>query len=136
MKLTNIKTSDARRQTGDWVKDIPEMGDLGLKVRGIGNADYRILQGKLINGVPVNERRGGMKPETQDRIAVELQVETLLEDWRNLTDERDQPIPFSKEKARELLSDPDFVALRDAVSYAATVVADLQDEAKQADLQD
>ncbi|MGQ4273394.1 hypothetical protein [Terrihabitans sp. B22-R8] len=136
MKLSTIKTDDTRRQTGDWVRNIPEMGDLELKVRGVGNDDYRRLQDKLIREVPLHERRTGLLPATQDRVTVELQVETLLEDWRNFTDDNDKPIPFTKKKARELLEDPDFIMFRDAVAYAATVVAEIRDEAKKADVQD
>ena len=52
-----------------------------------------------------------------------LVAEAILLDW-NLTDDG-SPLPFSKEKAADLLADMDIgPLLREAVSYAASVVGD------------
>ena len=134
MKLTANKINSARREEGAWVKDLPDMEDLELKVRGVGNSDYRRMQTALLKTVPPKERRKGLLPATQDRIAVELQVETLLEDWKNVTDDAGKPIPFSKETAREILSNPDYEVFRNAVAYAAGVVAEDEEEGREEDV--
>jgi hypothetical protein len=136
VKLNAAYANAARRDEGDWVTEIPEMQDLHLRVRGTGNADYRLMQENLLKSVPKKERRAGLLPATQDRILAELAVENLLLDWRNLTDNDDAAIPYSKEKARELLFNPNYHALLMAVAWAATVVAEEDAEADEADVQD
>ena len=117
-----------KREQGDWVENIPEWGDLRLKVRGINNADYRKLQAKLLETVPRQKRlRGTIEPEEQDRILNTCLLNTCLLDWENLSD-GGQPVPFSKETARSFLFDPEMEPFREAVAFAARVVAEQQDE--------
>lgn len=132
MKLSAIKVDSARAEQGAWVGDIPEMGDLRLQVRGLRNADARRLRAKLLAAVPRDQRANGrLSPAAADEIDARVLSETILVDWQNLTDENDAPLPFSREKALELLSNPDFVVFRDAVAYAANVVAEgLADQAE------
>lgn len=132
MKLSAIKVDSARAEQGAWVGDIPDMGDLRLRVRGLRNADARRLRAKLLAAVPRDQRANGrLSPAAADDIDARVLAETILVDWQNLTDENDQPLPFSREKALDLLANPDFVVFRDAVAYAASVVAEgLADQAE------
>lgn len=125
MKLSSIKINAARSEAGDWVENIPGMDDLRLKVRGVQNADWRRMQPKLIERVPRAERiNGRLTPEAADRVQTELLIETVLIDWGNVLSDDGSPVPFSKDRARELLDDPDMVAFREAVLYAAGSVAE------------
>lgn len=135
MKLSAIKIDSARAEQGDWVGDLPDCGDLRLKVRGVRNSDARRLRQKLLASVPRDQtERGGMlKPQADDEISAKITAETILVDWANLTDENDQPIPFSKEKALELLLNPDYFVFRNAVSFAANMVADIEKNNREAD---
>lgn len=58
-----------------------------------------------------------------DRRAVELlaaaSAEHLLLDWRNVTDEDDKPVPYSREAAIRYLSDPGAILLREFLSAEA-----------------
>ena len=117
MKLSSIETDPAIMEQGEWVKDIPEMEDLELRVRPLGNDDYRNLHGKLTRAVPRDKRdRGGIVQDEQDRIQAKLLAETVLLDWKNLD------VAYSKEKAIELMTDPRFRKFYSAVMYAASVV--------------
>lgn len=125
MKLSEIKRDVSAVEGGRWVTKIPSMGDLALRVRGRDNSDWRRLESALIAAVPRGLRDNGrILPEEVDRITSVLLCDAALLDWKNLTDQNDQPILFSKEKAASFLMEPEFRAFRDAVLWASTVVAD------------
>lgn len=124
MKLSKIRSGVAKAEAGAWVRNLPIDGldDLALKVRGAFNADAVRLRASLIGELPKDERKP-LSPENDQRISVEVAVETILIDWQ-LEDEAGKPLPFSKDKARDLLTDPDIGrVLRNAVGFAAQIVA-------------
>ncbi len=126
MKLSSIEVDPDKIEQGQWIGNIPEAGDLQLKVRGLQNADFRRLQGKLVEAVPRAKKVGGrLDPDEQDRVTNQCLAATVLLDWRGLEDDNG-PIPFSKEKARELLMDPRYRRFREAVIWAASVVGEEQ----------
>jgi hypothetical protein len=111
-------------EDGDWVKDIPEMEDLELLVKGVNNSRYRSLQRKLIAAVPRARRATGLTDDDSDRIMTECLLQTCLLDWRNLLGDDGKQIPFSKEAARALMFDPAYKSFHDAVLWAATMVSE------------
>ena len=125
MKLSDLKVDAAKVEQGAWVENIPDMGDLRLKVRGINNADWRRIQTMMIQSVPRSKRvNGRIVADEQDRImSICLQSAGLL-DWENLQGDDGAPVAYSKEKAAELLTKPEYRAFRDGVLYAATVVGE------------
>lgn len=134
MKLADLKVDSRLVEDGDWVDSIPEMEDLRLKVRGVGNVDWRKIQRKLIRQVPQHKRVDGMIPEDEeDRItSICLQSACLL-DWDGLVGDDDKPIPYSKDMAGDLLTMPETRAFRDAVLWAATIVGRRKAAATEAD---
>ncbi|MHC2016309.1 hypothetical protein [Methylobacterium sp. CM6247] len=122
MKLSALKTDSAKLEQGQWVKDLPDMDGLELKVRGLGNTEYRRLQDKKVEAVPRAKKIRGLDNETQDRIISECLHEAVLEDWRGLTGDDGQPVPFSSDLALTLLTDPDYARFRSAVLQAASIV--------------
>lgn len=121
MKLSSLKIDAAKLEKGDWVADIPGLGDIELKVRGLGNADHRKRQTELVTALPRHKRKDVAE---MDSIDVRLLVETVLLDWRNVSDDAGEPVAFSAEAATSILSDPELVAFRQGVIWAATTVAD------------
>lgn len=125
MKLNDMAIDPEKLEHGAWVSDIPDMGELRLKVRGIGNNDFRKLQTKLVEAEPRQFKTGGrVSPERQDAITAKCLIHTILIDWSGLVGENNEPIPYSKELATELLTSPKYRRFRDAVSYAASIVAE------------
>lgn len=124
MDLKSAKVDGALIEAGEWVKDIPEMDNLELKVRGVGCVEFKRYIAKRYRLVPkgARHRDGSIDPSLQDAIATDALVETILLDWRNV-EEGGVPVPYSKEAARQYLTNPDYRPLRDAVSWAANVVA-------------
>jgi hypothetical protein len=142
MSLAKIRAEGKRAIEGAWVNgQIHGLGDeLQLKVRGRWNPEFRALHAKLQAQVP-NSRKTrtefGMEitPAEGDRIITECLIETVLVDWKGLTLTDDDPeqLPFSKEKARELLTDPELAPFRDGVLIASGHVAKEGKEVFEAD---
>lgn len=125
MKLSSLKVDAAAIEDGEWIGNIPEMGDLEVRVRGLNNAKYRRLQTKLIDAVPRAKRQGGrMDPDEQDRITAICLRETVLLDWRGLEGEAGEPVAYSKDLAGDLLSKPEFRRFREGVIWAASQVGE------------
>ncbi len=134
MKLSDIAIDPVKLEQGDWVDKIPLMGELRLRVRGVNNADYRKLQATLLDAEPRQFKRDGrLRPDRQDALQATLLMNTVLIDWEGVLDENDQPIPYSKEMAKTLLTEPRYRNFRDAVAWAASVVADEVQEEIEAD---
>lgn len=130
MKLSALKIDASKLERGDWVGDIPDLGDIRLKVRGIGNADHRRRRGELYAALPRGKRKD---VAALDAIDVQLLVETILIGWENVLDDHDEPIPYSAETATRLLGDPDLAVFRAGVVWAASVVAERAEESVEAD---
>lgn len=123
MDLNDLSVNVTAIEQGDWVDNIPDMGKLRLKVRGIGNSDYKRLQTRLIAAIPqADKMRGQVDPVVSEGIQTECLIETVLLDWNGLT-AGGQPVPYSKEKAKELLTNPSYAPLRNAVAWAASIIA-------------
>ena len=132
MKLSAMKINSAAIEQGEWVGSkygtpIPDMGDLSLKVRGIGNSDFRVLQSKLFDATPRNERSNGrLSPEAAERVTVECLLETILIDWDGVEGDQGELLPFNKDLAHKILSDRDLRPFREAVMWASAQVGELR----------
>lgn len=135
MKLSDLKVNVAAIEQGAWVDDIPELPGLRLKVRGFGNADDRRIQDIEYQRLPRNLRvRGNVPSATTDIIMTKRLLGAILIDWDGLTGDDDKPLPYSKETAETLLTDKAYMPLRNAVIWAASVVADETKTEQEADL--
>lgn len=132
VKLSDIKINAAAIEQGEWIgapygTPIPDMGDLCLKVRGIGNSDYRALMAKLSDAVPRSQRTGGkLNAEASERVFVECLAQTVLMDWSGVEDDDGAQIPFSADVARKIMSNPDLAPFKFAVAWASNQVGDLR----------
>jgi hypothetical protein len=124
MKLSHLKVDSALAEQGDWVDGIPDLPGVRIKARGTNNADYRILEGKLVREIPRSQRAEGVDPADQDRIAGRLLLETVVLDVEGLTEEDGTtPLKYTKELGAQLLLDPDFKVFQAGAAYAGSVVA-------------
>lgn len=125
MRLDQIKVVTTRIESGGWVRDLPNLPGVAVKVRGYGNADYRRLLTKLRQGKSVEEIND---PDYQDQENARLLRDTILMDWSGI-----EETPFSPETADMLLSNPEYAVFRSAVMYAGNVVAQQGQETLEAD---
>lgn len=133
MKLSSLKRNAAAAEAGQWVDDIPGMDDVRLRVRGLNSATVVAVRSRKERKVPRDqrERDGQLKADVALRILGETLHEAVLLDWDGFTDDQGAAVQFDSERAKELLTDPDFMAFADAVVYAAQVVDKGQIDAKE-----
>ena len=127
MKLSALKTNVAAIEQGRWVKDIPEMGDLEVLVRGFGNADYKRLMERKVEAVPRAQKVRGLDAAVRDRLISECMHEAILLDWRGIDGDDGKPLSYSSEMALTLLTDPEYAPFRTAVMWAADTVSQERD---------
>jgi hypothetical protein len=132
VKLSDIKINATAIEQGEWIgaahgTPIPDMGDLCLKVRGLGNSDYRALMMKLSDAVPRSQRVGGkIGTEASDRIFVECLAQTVLIDWTGVEEDDGSPIQFSREVALKIMLTPELAPFKHAVAWASAQVGDFR----------
>ena len=128
MKISDLAVDPDRQENGAWVDDIPDVQGLRLKVRGAWNSDWRRLYQRLYDAVPRKKKAGGrLDPDENDAILTKCLLNCCLLDWDGLEDKEGKPIPYSKEKAHEYLTDPGLRRFRESVAWAANIVADVND---------
>lgn len=93
---------------GEWIGGIPDLGDIELRVRRIGNVDYR-------------RRRSEMLRDSGAEDLPRLYAETILTDWKNVSIGRVEQ-QFSREGAIRLLSDPAMATFFEGVRWAAQTI--------------
>jgi hypothetical protein len=125
MKLNDIKTTGKRIEQGAWVRNLPNLPGVAVKVRGYGNSDYKRVMAEYRGKLTPEE---ASDPATQDKIQTRLLHETILEDWTGIEDAK-----YSPNLAKTLLEDPDMGVFRSAVEYAAGIVAQDGHESLEAD---
>lgn len=129
MKISSVKVDLNKIEQGEWVDNIPELTGVRLKVRGANNKDWRRLQQTMIAAVPRRKRvNGNISPDEIDRINAILLRDAGIVDWEGIEDDAGDPIPYSKEKSNEYLTDPEFVVFRDGALWACQVVGTAVDE--------
>jgi hypothetical protein len=111
-------------ESGAWVKNIPNLPGLALKVRGLGNSDYRRLLMKIRADLSPDEIADEGK---QAEVDAKLLQETILVGWDGMEDE------FTPDNVRTWLTDPELAVFRSGVVYAASTVAQDGRETLEAD---
>jgi hypothetical protein len=129
--LKDIRLDSAKIDGGDWVGDIAGFPKLRLRVRGLNSLSYQSALARLARAVPRAQRDtdGALKSDGAWLLQGEALAESVLLDWSGVT-EGGEPVPFSKDKARELLCNRDFLTFREAVLFAAAKVGECEREAQ------
>ncbi|GGB00597.1 hypothetical protein GCM10011491_30980 [Brucella endophytica] len=123
MEIQSLKRDSAAANAGQWVDDIPGMGDMRLRVRGLSSSTVIALRSRKERKVPRDqrERDGSIKPAVALVIFGEVLHEAVLLEWDGLTN-GGVALPYDAELAKEWLTNPDFAPFADAVTYAAQIV--------------
>lgn len=135
MDISNIRRNVQVIDEGAWVGDIPNAGNLRLKVRGMNSRLVRDARESKERAVENSDRArdGTLTSSASMRVLGEVLHEAVLLDWENLTDGGNE-VKFSQALAKEWLTNPAFEQFADAVVWAARYVdrnsASLDDAAK------
>lgn len=123
MDISKIKKDPAAINAGQWVGEIPDMGDLRLKVRGMSSTTFRDERAKLERAVPKEDRNrdGSLSAAAGLRVVGQAMANVGLLDWDGLTD-GGNPVAYNKALATEWLTNPEFEHFLDATVWAARVV--------------
>lgn len=134
MKLSTTRVDSALIEQGDWVDSIPDLPGIRIKARGTNNADYRLLEGRLIREIPRTARAEGVSPADQDRITSQLLLDTVVLDIDGITEEDETtPVKYTKELGKTLFFDPDYRVWTAGAAYAGAVIAQRRKAADEAD---
>lgn len=123
MKLSKMKVNSAAIQGGRWVSIGKFFPGVEVKVRGFKNKDYQRELLRMMSDIPIADRmKAASDPDFSEKLDIDLMASSILIDWRGLETEDGEALPFTRDKALEILSDPDFVEFREAVDFAAKIV--------------
>lgn len=101
MKISTFKTNEQREQEGVW-EDAG--GGLRLKVARLGNLRYEEYLRQTGKPYARQMRHGTVDNKVLEDLIRQAMARHVLLDWENLDDEQGNPIPYSHEKALELLT--------------------------------
>lgn len=123
MDISNIRRNVQVIDDGAWVDDIPNAGNLRLKVRGMNSRLVRDTREVKERAVENSERArdGSLTSAASMRVLGEVLYEAVLLDWENLTDNGNE-VKFNPALAKEWLTNPAFEQFADAVVWAARYV--------------
>lgn len=132
MEVSALKRNSSRIEAGEWVGDIPEMGDLKLRVRGMQSTIYTTTYARLARAVERKDRdrSGALLPAVNILVLGQALYESVLFDWDGLTNEG-EPFLYDAATALEWLTNPDFRNFADAVVWAARVVDNIRTDIKE-----
>jgi len=115
-KFSDLQARNSKIEKGAWVEELPNLSDLGIKVRvrGYGNSDHRKFMAELYSEVSDEDRT---KPEVEFAIHTELITRTILLEWTGMDD-----FPFNPKNVKIALTDPSVAILRTAIDFASKTV--------------
>lgn len=113
MEFNTLKEASDDLAAGEWVEDLPHLGDARLKVRAMSSPDVVRTLGRELRAA--SDERGQLAPEKMEQIDLKVIAEAVLLDWDGFTQDG-APVAHSVGLARTWLETDLFLA---AVKVAA-----------------
>ncbi|MDO1582431.1 hypothetical protein [Rhizobium oryzicola] len=126
LKIASLKANLARENNGDWI-EYPLWEGVEFKVSGFRKPEYQAERDRIFRKL-ARDHKGKPVPVDVQRAALgPIMAKHLLHDWKGLDE------PYSEDRARELLSQPEYRVFYDAVEWCcneiASVDAQFEDDA-------
>ncbi len=132
MKISTVKLDVNAIEEGEWVEDIGGWPGVRIKTRGLNNSKADRMQVKAVSRVSFSARRND---EARAQLTQDLGKRTLYEtcilDWDGFEDDDGNPIPYSLEQCKEWCTKPEFRAIRDLFTEAASMVGQAEADARE-----
>jgi hypothetical protein len=113
MKLSSIKRDVNLSENGVWVTGA--YGDMDLLIAASNNKKYKDMIRKEIKPYERALRTNTLSDKVFTEIQDKCVAKHILLGWRNMQDDEGQEIPYSYDKALEILKDPENVDFRELV---------------------
>jgi hypothetical protein len=128
VRLSELKVDAKKESEGVWV-DVAE--GLRLLVASGDSQAYRKYRNKLLKPYLHRVRSRTMSVEDMEKVTRQAMARHVLLGWENLDDDEGNPIPYSREKALEILTESRevFNIVGDFANDQAMFRADLQEDA-------
>lgn len=127
--VNNLRANPSKELDGVWV-DIPTKdGVLRLRIARIGNPSYQGEIERLTRPLRLQTRLGTVDMATMENITIKAMAKYILLGWEGLDDGDQKNVPYSVEKAEELLRIPDFNDLVAAYARDAQLFRDEDEQA-------
>jgi hypothetical protein len=121
------KSDSAKENAGVWIPIGPYQFKLARA--GGGNNEFKKLGSQRFKPYAAAIQNDTLPEAIAMQLTVEIFVETVVKDWKDVGDADGNPLPFSKEKCAELFEQlPDlFAEVRDASMRVANFRADVRE---------
>jgi hypothetical protein len=123
MELASFKRDSTAIEEGRWVdgSEVPELGDMRVKVRGMSSQEARTRFDRKQRMVPRQDRHkdGQLKPAAVARVLREMITEWALVDVEGLVDNGK---PVTIERLREMCHEDDMEPLTAVIMEAVAAV--------------
>lgn len=103
MNINKFKSDINKATNGVWVP----LWDGRVKIARADNKNYRKAFAEKLKPYRREVQNKSLPDETLQRIVLECFAETILLDWEGF-EEDDKPLPYSKEKVIEIMSNEQF----------------------------
>ena len=138
IRMNSIAADLQRENQGDWVDIPPELfadGDgVLLKVRAFSYQPYQIARNKIVQKWSRSYGREPIPLDVAFKADGKLYADFILLDWKGLDGDDGKPMPYTKEMAEDLLTNPEFRIFQNAVQYAAGKIMLIAAEETKAEL--
>lgn len=124
-QLTKYRTDQRREEDGVWV----DFADgIEFLIARIGNPKYEEYLRKIGKPYRHQMRANIMDSRELEQLSKKAIARHILLDWKNVTDEDGNPLPYTPEEGERVFNDP---ALRDIYRFVVEVAVDREFFTKQ-----
>lgn len=121
VKLASLKANLAREEKGDWI-EFPDWPGVEFNVSSLLYGPYQTARDLMYQRLARKYKKKTIPREVMSVELGKLYDDHILHDWRGLD------VPYSKETALQVLTDPEYRNVVAAVEYCAGKVSETEIE--------
>jgi hypothetical protein len=106
MKLSLLATDLEKEQSGVWVKY--RNTEVQFKIARAGSEEFQAACRKARLAHKIQAEDAEISEDENRAIIAPVLAKHILKDWKNIEDDDGTPIPFTEQRAAEMLAQPEF----------------------------